>query len=975
MIVDGKSTCWQRGFAVLRYSVAFGLEWILTNEQGTKMVRVKTNYDPQRVELAMSDTRLRIRHEKGSFTIIPESACTPQHLLKKTRGTITVLKPVSHIGSAADERLTTENVLQSIYDDDDDGGVDDDSVDKKRHETVVNSAKSQESRRDSTPPSTSRPSSTSKFYGSNSKSASTYDMTLGLRTHKQPSKPSLSELARVTTPSKYEDHKSNSTVTVKKLPRLSPGPQPIEIQSASDDEMILSHKPVGFSNLGNTCYMNVVWQCLLNIDTFVTDLLHAYEKHKNSLGDTSLLRCLSQLALHKSSKFPSRVDQKELLKKTANAVATAASKYNDYRQHDAHEFFGEVIDLIKEEIAGLEKPKTPLIYQCPATSASTNHGLVVNATVDNFQFEMETRLVCTQCRHTTSNCQVQNGLTVSIPEVYLTDPVLSKRRINANIQDAVDAYFESELIEYLCDMCGSPTFRSNLSFKKVPRVLVVVVKRYAMGFSKKIEHRLAINKYLSLASHCSDDVYPASTPTIPVKLSSPDVEKSHLNTQSSAVKHSQPRTSSVENKSPYQKSSSVPPLLPVVKDKSPLESRRKSVNGETQSSSYKRQRMPQRSLFKMADSSSHVSSNYEKHKGNHTVDKAKDDFAQSRKDNSPSQKENAVKREGEELEAAINLSKQEGISDKRSKLDSSLYKSDMTEEEQLELALKRSLEESQLAASHFSQRKLDPFLCQRSPQNGRPLAALSSNHQLTGLKGGCLSYDDKVHPKLTNSPIVTEDEGLFGSTDSEASFTPDVRQDNEASFTRVREMKPSHIQGTEASFAKVQNMKSSHGQDADSSFTRVREIKSSHSQEMTNKLKTDSDSPKRRHSMSQKDQHHSGSDEKENVHPEADRESVDEGSATKLMRSGEEYRQLRAHNKTGAELGYSYKLVGVVSHLGSSSSYGHYINDVYNVKENLWLSYDDSRVTITDVEEVCKRREETGYIMFYMDQMVIGYIK
>ena len=43
----------------------------------------------------------------------------------------------------------------------------------------------------------------------------------------------------------------------------------------------------GFSNLGNTCYINSILQCLLNIDSFTLELDQIYKKHyclKNILG-------------------------------------------------------------------------------------------------------------------------------------------------------------------------------------------------------------------------------------------------------------------------------------------------------------------------------------------------------------------------------------------------------------------------------------------------------------------------------------------------------------------------------------------------------------------------------------------------------------------------------------------------------------------------------------------------------------------
>lgn len=49
---------------------------------------------------------------------------------------------------------------------------------------------------------------------------------------------------------------------------------------------------------------------------------------------------------------------------------------------------------------------------------------------------------------------------------------------------------------------------------------------------------------------------------------------------------------------------------------------------------------------------------------------------------------------------------------------------------------------------------------------------------------------------------------------------------------------------------------------------------------------------------------------------------------------------------------------------------GHYINDVYNIKDKTWLSYNDSQVKFTNIQEVTSRRDRSGYVFFYMDKSV-----
>ena len=71
-------------------------------------------------------------------------------------------------------------------------------------------------------------------------------------------------------------------------------------------------------------------------------------------------------------------------------------------------------------------------------------------------------------------------------------------------------------------------------------------------------------------------------------------------------------------------------------------------------------------------------------------------------------------------------------------------------------------------------------------------------------------------------------------------------------------------------------------------------------------------------------------------------------------------------SKIGIKYDDSYRIIGIVNHLGVSSNSGHYISDVYSLKTKQWSSYDDSKVETISEEEVLTKRSNTGYIFFYI---------
>nr|XP_023662078.1 ubiquitin carboxyl-terminal hydrolase 37-like isoform X2 [Paramormyrops kingsleyae] len=62
----------------------------------------------------------------------------------------------------------------------------------------------------------------------------------------------------------------------------------------------------------------------------------------------------------------------------------------------------------------------------------------------------------------------------------------------------------------------------------------------------------------------------------------------------------------------------------------------------------------------------------------------------------------------------------------------------------------------------------------------------------------------------------------------------------------------------------------------------------------------------------------------------------------------------------GQPVGHQYQLVGILSHLGSSATSGHYVSDTFSVEEKGWLSFSDHIVTRSDEEQVLRKRENSA---------------
>lgn len=82
-----------------------------------------------------------------------------------------------------------------------------------------------------------------------------------------------------------------------------------------------------------------------------------------------------------------------------------------------------------------------------------------------------------------------------------------------------------------------------------------------------------------------------------------------------------------------------------------------------------------------------------------------------------------------------------------------------------------------------------------------------------------------------------------------------------------------------------------------------------------------------------------------------------------------EAEELKRNAETG-NLPHSYRLISVVSHIGSTSSSGHYISDVYDIKKQSWFTYNDLEVSKIQEAAVQSNRDRSGYIFFYMHKEI-----
>ncbi|XP_076430527.1 ubiquitin carboxyl-terminal hydrolase 29-like [Peromyscus maniculatus bairdii] len=280
-------------------------------------------------------------------------------------------------------------------------------------------------------------------------------------------------------------------------------------------------KREGFPNLGNTCYMNSILQSIFGIPTFAMDLLtQGIPWEKVSYDD--LIKPLSQLLVLKDIQH---IEVKgAILTDVKKSISTVADTFFGDEENDAHEFLSQCLDQLKLNMEKLNAMWiTEKDNEAERSSPSTYAGTAilkrfVCPVSANFELELQSSIVCEACGEATLNTEVSNYLSVDLHQGTREEPL--------SIQKSLDLFFTPEKIERNCEKCKNKNSVLKYTLKRLPRVLIVHLKRYHLtpnGLLVKSHQPVEISKYLNVSSHYNENRKPPFPLTDKVPLDDCDV--------------------------------------------------------------------------------------------------------------------------------------------------------------------------------------------------------------------------------------------------------------------------------------------------------------------------------------------------------------------------------------------------------------------------------------------------------------------
>lgn len=249
---------------------------------------------------------------------------------------------------------------------------------------------------------------------------------------------------------------------------------------------------IGLPNLGNTCYLNSITQCLMHtiplvkylaLDTYKEDL---QESHK----DSNVVKVLSALAYNMWVDNPNQDNVNKLMMSYKRVLGDVSEIFEGFDQEDSSEAMGYILDALHEslkypvkiEISGIPRTRHQKIQYNSIKSWEEYVQKNYSVIIDTFAGQFHITTIVNSKLDVSHSFQPFHNLMLHIPN-------------NAtSLYDCLDAFTEQEDIE------GKMLKKTMLY--RLPKILVIQLSRFTNNL-RKINKLIDYPKTLNMTKYTS----------------------------------------------------------------------------------------------------------------------------------------------------------------------------------------------------------------------------------------------------------------------------------------------------------------------------------------------------------------------------------------------------------------------------------------------------------------------------------------
>lgn len=242
----------------------------------------------------------------------------------------------------------------------------------------------------------------------------------------------------------------------------------------------------GLSNLGNTCYINGVLQCLVHLRPFTYRLLYS----KNT-RDSFVMNYMTLLReLFKKNHAIAPVTLKRAINNSFNG------KYDNVDQHDSQEFLLDFLEKMHvgtiNKTVSIETKYSSKQYRTAMKTWREYFNRKTSVISKLFYGQYYKQINCAKCK----KCDMT------------FDPFVTLNlKPNKSINEMLVSHFRGEKVTYKCDGCSENTVHKIKNcIYKLPDILIISINRFNTNLSKNT-NKITIETILDLSNfiYSNDD--------------------------------------------------------------------------------------------------------------------------------------------------------------------------------------------------------------------------------------------------------------------------------------------------------------------------------------------------------------------------------------------------------------------------------------------------------------------------------------